>query len=368
MAVRRFPLVLAWILVLSMAIPYALFAQEASPPQDSQPARIAPEEAQAAPGPAAKNAHPDAQHDVRRIGQRNVGRGINFYSLSRERAVGASMAADIDRQTKFVSDPAITDYLARVAQKLVRNSDAETAFTVKVVDSLDPNLFSLPGGFLYVNKGLILKLDNEAELASLMAHEIAHVAARHGTRSMTRRYSWDAVSLPLMYMGGPAGFGIRQLGAPLIFQKMGRDAEHEADLLGMQYEYAAGYDPAAFVQALEKLHQVQVERQRVLGKIPLYKQMAKLPLHAFLFNAASSHPQIADRIRRVQTEISTLLPEEQQYILDTSEFDEVKSKLAWENRPILRRPGKDDVVKNKENRPSLRIGDIHVPHLAWAKD
>src|SRR6266446_1186084 len=152
------------------------------------------------------------------------------------------MAAAIDLHTKFVDDPDINDYVNRLGQKIARNSDAQVSFTIKVIDSLDSRIFALPGGFLYVDKGLIMEVDSEAELAGLMAHEIAHVAARHATRFATRRYAWNMLSIPLIYLGGPAGFGIKQIagiGVPLTFKKFDRDAEIEADLLGIEYQYAA---------------------------------------------------------------------------------------------------------------------------------
>ncbi len=137
------------------------------------------------------------KYDIDRIGNRGIGDGVNLYSLQKERALGESMAAAIDRQTKLVADPDLNDYVNLLGQKLARNSDAEVPFTIKVIDSPELKAFSLPGGFLYVDKGLIMEVDSEAELAGLMAHEIAHVAARHATRSATRRHAWNMVSIPL---------------------------------------------------------------------------------------------------------------------------------------------------------------------------
>src|SRR5579862_1620300 len=123
-----------------------------------------------------------AKYDVDRIGQRDIGKGANLYSLEKERSIGQAMAAAMDVHTRFVTDPDINDYISRLGQKIARNSDAQVPFTIKVIDSPDFRTFALPGGCLYVDKGLILEVDSEAELAGLMAHEIAHVAARHATR------------------------------------------------------------------------------------------------------------------------------------------------------------------------------------------
>ncbi|MBZ5574461.1 MAG: M48 family metalloprotease, partial [Acidobacteriia bacterium] len=152
------------------------------------------------------------RNDVDCIGQRNTGKGVNLYSLERERSLGQAMAAAFDSQTKFVTDPNIRGYINRLAQKVVRNSDAQVAFTVKVIDSPNVRTFALPGGFLYVDKGLIMEVDSEAELAGLMAHEIAHVAARHATRLATRKYTWNVISIPLTYIAGPAALGAKQIG------------------------------------------------------------------------------------------------------------------------------------------------------------
>jgi predicted Zn-dependent protease len=274
------------------------------------------------------------KYDVNRIGQRSVGHGLNLYSLQKERALGEAMAAQVDRGSKFIADPEIRDYIERLAQKIARYSDAEVPFTVKVIDSPDRRVFALPGGFLYVYKGLIVDLDSEAELAALMAHEIAHVAARHATRFATRQYGWNLLSIPLTFFAGPASLATRQIG-PLSLKKFSRHSEIEADLLGIEYQYAAGYDPQVFVEALEKLHSKEAEiGARVAKAVPV---VTKVPLHTQIGHAFSSYPTTEDRIQKLQTEIPELLPNRSDYIIDTSEFQEVKAKLTWADRPILRR-------------------------------
>lgn len=281
------------------------------------------------------------KYDVDRIGQRNVSRGVNVYSLERERAMGQAMAAVIDRGTTFVADPEVTRYVTELAQKLARHSDAEVPFKIKVIDSLNRRVFALPGGILYVDKGLIVDLDNEAELAALIAHEIAHVAARHATRYATRKQAWNVLSIPIMWASGPAALGAQQIG-PLDLKKFARDAELEADLLGIEYQYAAGYDPQAFVEALERLSGLENQRR---VKAPT----AKSSLHNQIARAFASYPPTDERIQKVQTEILTFLPERNDYILDTSAFQQVKTRLG--DRPVLRRNRSAD---NRADGPVLR--------------
>jgi predicted Zn-dependent protease len=196
----------------------------------------------------------------------------------------------------------------------VRNSDARVPFIIKVIDNEEVNAFALPGGFFYVNTGLILAADNEAELAGVMAHEIAHVAARHATKNATRQEIFNLASIPLIFVGGPAGYAVRQfmgLAVPLSFLKFSRNSEREADLLGLEYQYASGYDPQEFVRFFEKLHS-QEKKQK----------------HGFMAKAFATHPMTGDRIKRAQEEIAKYLPPKEEYIVDTSEFDAVKARLA----------------------------------------
>jgi len=292
-----------------------------------------------------------AKYDVKKIGEREIGRGMNFYSLEREQALGRELAAEIESQSRMVTDPVVTEYVNRIGQTLVRNSDARVPFTIKVIDNDEVNAFALPGGFFYVNTGLILAAENEAELAGVMSHEIAHVAARHATKNATRAQIWNIASIPLIFMGGPAGYAIREVvsvAVPMSFLKFSRDAEREADLLGVEYEYAAGYDPVAFVQFFEKLHAREKEK------------------HSFIAKAFTTHPMTADRIKRAQNEIATMLPAKDDYIVDTSEFEEVKARLSalvlkheieagQGARPTLRRRGPaDQPDSGKDNGPVLK--------------
>jgi predicted Zn-dependent protease len=279
--------------------------------------------------------HDGSRSDVDAIGNRKVGgRGMgDWYSLESEIRMGKQYSMQVEQSVKLVQDPVVNEYVNRIGQNLVRNSDAQVPFTIKVVDSDEVNAFALPGGFFYVNSGLILAADEEAELAGVMAHEIAHVAARHGMRQMTRA-NWAQIgTLPLIFIGGGVGYGIYEaagLGLPLTFMKFQRNFEAEADYLGLQYMYKTGYDPQAFISFFEKVQAKEKKKPGTLAK------------------AFASHPQTPDRIEKSQQEIATILPAKAQYVVSTSEFDDVKSRLATiENR--------HKVIEEKDgSRPSLR--------------
>jgi beta-barrel assembly-enhancing protease len=205
------------------------------------------------------------------------------------------------------------------------------------------NAFALPGGFFYLNSGVLLAADNEAELAGVMAHEIAHVAARHATRNATKQEIWNLASLPLIFVGGPVTAAIRQaagLLVPMSFLKFSRDAEREADFLGVQYEYASGYDPTAFVDFFERLETHEKQRTGIIAR------------------TFSTHPMNNDRIRRAEAELEAL-PPRQDYILTTSEFDQVKARLIRLTRGRSINDGKSGPVLRKhttadEQPPVLR--------------
>ena len=207
-------------------------------------------------GAFAEDKKVDKKKDPEAIGDRDVGKGVNFYSIEKEIALGKQLAQEVERQAKIVEDPIIAEYVNRVGQNLVRNSDAKVPFTIKVLDSEEVNAFALPGGFFFVNSGLVLKAETEAELAGVMAHEIAHVAARHGTRQATRGELINIGTIPLIFLGGWTGYAIRQgagLAIPLGFLTFTLAFEKEADFLGLQYLYKSGYDPTAFVDFFEKI-------------------------------------------------------------------------------------------------------------------
>jgi Zn-dependent protease with chaperone function len=331
-------------LMLSLA-GYASDSAEPPTPSPEAAAKIA----------SSKDAKKPEKYDVDHIGQRGIGHGFNIYSLKREHALGQGLAISFDRTTRTVNDPVVTDYVNRLAQKIVRYSDADIPFTVKIVDSGDvPRAYGLPGGFLYVNTALILSADGEAELAAVMAHEIAHVAARHATRALTRKdlcHILDSVA----YVAGPAGAGFADVGGlagPLSVKKFSRDSEYEADLLGIEYAYAAGYDPQALLDALEKMHAVEVQRKAALAKIPGYHLGSKVPFHSKLAKGFANYPLTEQRIDRLQSEMPAFLPTRQAYIIDTNEFQEVRAHLLESQSPVLRHHGGDDDNKGPVLRRS----------------
>ncbi len=273
--------------------------------------------------------------DPDQIGDRDVdGSDPNFYSIEKEIAMGKRYAQEIERQAKLVQDPVITEYVNRVGQNLVRNSDVKVPVTIKVIDSDEVNAFALPGGFFYVNTGLVLKAETEAELAGVMAHEIAHIAARHGTRQATRGQIVNLASIPLIFLGGWAGYGIRQAASilvPMGFLKFSRGFEREADLLGIQYLYKAGYDPTAFVDFFVKLQAAEKRKPGTMAKV------------------FASHPPTGDRITNAQKNIQEILEAKSEYVVTTSEFNDVKDRLlAFHNRRV------GDDKPQDENRPRLK--------------
>src|ERR1700756_4076812 len=288
-----------------------------------------------------------AKYDVNRIGHRGIGHGFNIYSQKREHQLGQNLAAAFDSSSRIVNDPVLNDYVNRLPQKILRNSDAEIPFTVRLIDSSEiPRAYGLPGGFLYVDSALIFAAESEAELAGVIAHEIAHVAARHATRALTRKDLFH-VTGSLSMLAGPVGIVLQDAGGvagPLSVKKFSRDSEYEADLLGIEYAYTAGYDPQALLDALEKLHAIEVKRDATFAQIPGYHMFTKLPFHGKIARSFASYPLTDERIQRLQSEISVFLPTRKDYVLDTDEFQQVKSLLLASRSPVLRRhnAGDDD--------------------------
>jgi len=278
----------------------------------------------------------DKKNDPDEIGNRDVGKGVNVYSLEKEIALGKRLAQEVERQAKIIDDPIVAEYVNRVGQNLVRNSDAKVPFTIKVIDSEEVNAFALPGGFFFVNSGLILKADSESELAGVMAHEIAHVAARHGTRNATRgelaQIAMIAASIAIPY--GWTGYAAMQganLAIPMGFLAFTRKMEREADFLGLQYMYKAGYDPTSFVDFFEKIQTMEKRKPGTVAKV------------------FSTHPMTDDRIAASQNEIQKILVAKPEYVVNTSEFNDVKARLYSLHNHRKLEKGKDD-----PSRPTLR--------------
>lgn len=282
-----------------------------------------------------KNIKKGSVEDVSAAGTRDIGgRGMgNWFSTDWEVRNGKGYAMEIERSSHLITDPVIVEYVNRVGQNIVKNSDAKVPFTIKVLDSDEINAMALPGGFFYVNSGLILACDEEAELAGVMAHEIAHVSAHHAARQMTRMEYAQIGMVPLMFIGGYTGYGIyeaAQIAVPLSFLSFSRTFEAQADYLGVQYMYRSGYDPQAFVSIFEKLQALEKRKPGVLAR------------------AFSDHPQTPDRIAASEEEIATILPARPDYVVSTSEFDDIKARLARLQNKRKVDGGKDG------NKPTLR--------------
>ena len=328
-------------------------SQEASPgaanPSDASQAASAdsggssPVDTAAATAPTAsapKETHNKDKNDIDDIGDRkvgNTGKSLgDWYSIDTDVKIGKQYAMMVESSARMIQDPVINEYVNRVGQNLVRNSDAKVPFTIKVIDSDDINAFALPGGFFYVNSGLILAADNEAELAGVMAHEISHVVLRHQTKEMTRANYVQLSTIPLMFVINSWGLYeatnlAMSLALPVTFMKFSRDFEAQADYFGLQYMYKAGYDPQAFIDFFEKIKALEKEKPGLISK------------------AFASHPPTPDRILKSQEEIRDVLPPRPEYIVDTSEFDQVKARLAaFENRKKAMPSDKD------RNKPTLR--------------
>src|SRR6266571_5962074 len=360
--------------VLTLALGSALFAapglaipQSQDPSQDPKTQQPPQPQTQQQSGPQPvqqkDTVNPkNSKEDVEAIGNRNTGKGLNFYSLEKEIAIGKQLAQEVERSSKLIDDPVVVDYVNRVGQNLVRNSDARVPFTIKVIDSDEVNAFALPGGFFYVNSGLILRANEESELAGVMAHEIAHVTLRHGTKNATKGQIMQLATIPLILLGpgGWAGYGIYQaanLAIPLTYLKFSRDDERQADFFGLEYMYKAGYDPNSYVTFFER---VQADERRRPGTIP---------------KVFSTHPPTPERIQNTQKEIAKILPNRDQYIVSTSEFDSVKARLRTvvlqrkadqgPDKPTLRtrteqqkdkkgKTGTGDTTSDDDDRPTLK--------------
>jgi hypothetical protein len=289
------------------------------------------------------NVKPGSIQDVNAVGNRDIGaRGIgNWYSVDFEIKMGKMYATELEKSTKLITDPVVVEYVNRIGQNIVKNSDCKVPFTIKVIDSDEINAMALPGGFFYVNSGLILNADEEAELAGVMAHETAHVCAHHIAREMTRSNYAQIGMIPLIFIGGWTGYGIyeaAQIGIPMTFLKFSREFESQADYLGVQYMYRAGYDPQAFIAFFEKIQALEKRKPGLIAK------------------AFSDHPQTPDRILHSQEEIAQILPARDEYTVTTSEFDDVKARLARiENKRRLN--DSKDTKKPSLRRAGTSTGD-----------
>jgi predicted Zn-dependent protease len=295
------------------------------------------------------------KNDPSQIGDRDVGKCLNFYSVEKEMALGKQLAEEVAREAKVVDDPILSEYVNRIGQNLARNSDAKVPFTFRLLQNDVPNAFALPGGYIFVHTGLIGIAAEEDEFAGALAHEIAHVAARHLTCRETKAQLANIGTIPLsILLGGWAGVAARQAAGaaiPMTFLSFSRHDESEADFLGVQYMWAAGYDPTGAISMFEKLETLQRTQPTAVSKL------------------LSTHPMDSDRIAKTQAEIDKILPSKPEYIVTTSDYTNMRQRLlTMENRrkpddpnkPQLRRaPGVDDPDKTGDDgRPTLKRRDL----------
>jgi beta-barrel assembly-enhancing protease len=292
-----------------------------------------------------------SKDDPNQIGKRDVGKCLNFFSIEKEIALGKQLSEEVKRQARVNNDPLISEYVNRVGQMLARNSDAKVPFSFQVVEDEAPNAFALPGGFVFVNTGLLKIADEEDEFAAALAHEIAHVAARHLTCQATKEQLLTMLSLPAgAVLSGWGGVAARQgmgIAMPAAFMKFTRANEAEADYLGLQYMYAAGYDPNGAVSMFEKLEMLQRQKAGTFSRI------------------FASHPMDATRIDKAQEEIQRILPSKPEYVVTTSEYHEIRERLITlqdqpkdDKRPVLRRATGQPVDQDDDQRPTLRRKDL----------
>ena len=291
----------------------------------------------------------EQKDDPNQIGDRDVGKCVNFYSVSKEMAWGKQLADEVARESKIDDDPILSEYINRLGQNLARNSDAKVPFVFRVIDGDEMNAFALPGGYVFVYTGLIKLASDEDEFAGALAHEIAHVAARHMTcRQSKADVAKVAGGLPGIFLGGIGGLAAREAtraALPMTFSSFSRHDESEADYLGVQYMYAAGYDPTGAVSILEKLESLQKTKPGAVAKV------------------LATHPVDSERINKTEKEIQRILPDKAEYIVTTSEYRDVRERLMAReaarkpaDKPLLHaQPGKiNDDSSDSDGRPSIK--------------
>lgn len=302
----------------------------------------------ATPVPASAGKKKPRHADLENIGQRDINKGSwNLYSPEREVSLGEQLARNAERSLRLVHDPMVVEYVAEVAARVARHSDLRVPLRVRIFDSDEINAFALPGGFFFVSTGLIRESHSEAELASVIAHEAAHVAARHATKQMTKAQVWNWVSFPLVFAGGPVAYGVLQglsFAVPLTFLKFSRNAEREADFLGQQYHYASGYDPAAFLDFFERVKHMEKKERAGIAR------------------AFSTHPMTQERIAAAERTIELFLPPREEYVVTTSQHDQVRAYLEQlsgarqrgeaSSGPVLRRRNTEETWPRRRKNPS----------------
>jgi predicted Zn-dependent protease len=342
------------LLLFALLVCVRVSAQDIAPPSDGEVPRVDVSELQITVVPAdaflpdifppvtparvLKKAPP--KYDLSNIGHRGIGKGMNFYSLERERSLGKQLSALADQQLALLDDPVVNEYVNRISQNIALNSDVKVPLTVKVIKQDEVNAFSLPGGYLYLTTGLLNEAGSEAQIAGVIAHEVAHIAARHGTRTVSKGLLWTII-LRGAAVAAPGGRAAQigsmigaDLGSVMILAKMERGAEEEADLLAVEYAYASGYDPGEYVIFFERIRSLQKKKPSALGKI------------------FASHPPTESRISHVQKVIDDYFPDRDQYLVSTSSFEDVQARMKslLERKLVKREESRDKPVLKKADK------------------
>ncbi len=283
----------------------------------------------------------DPKKDPNQIGARDVSKGVNWYSIQKEMALGRQLAQEVEKTHTVVTDKGVTEYVNRVGQNLALHSDAKIPVIIKVIEGDEPNAITLPGGYIYIQTGLIRTADTEAQLAAALAHEIAHVAARHGTRQATHSQVGQIATIPLIFLplGGLCGIGANHVLLPAGLLAEQRAYEREADMLGLQYLYKTGYDPLGMVEIFERIFSLDDRKQGRAGRV------------------FSTHPDGDERLVAVQKNIESQLAEQPQYVVTTSDFNKMQvrlSALEWEKKPEPAGPRPPTLHKSGEEAAATK--------------
>jgi predicted Zn-dependent protease len=276
--------------------------------------------------------------DINAIGHRDIGnqRGLgNWYSLDKEKQIGAQLSADYEKSTFLIHDGAVQAYLDRLAQTISQNSDTQFQITTRVVDSEDPVAVTLPGGYQYISRGLLLQMENEGELASLIARGIAHTSLRSAARLATRASLMNMMTVPVIFAGpdGPIGMSTsdKDLSVPLTFLKFRRGEESAADYFGMQYLYKSGYSPKCFISFVQKVWPPKAQ--------PISKALSPFPL-------------LPERLKALRSEIQEILPMQSTAITNTEDFAAFREHLLTLAPPPKPLPKKPTLLRPNPQKPT----------------
>lgn len=248
-----------------------------------------------------------SDRDIDAIGHRDISYKGNWYSVDKEKQIATQLSASFEKAYPLLQDATVDAYINGLAQELYQNSDARIPVTVRIIDSDDVYAVTLPGGYQYLSRGLLLIVDDEAGLATVLARGIAHTALRSATMDQTRENLMKMATVPLILVGNSPGTQDTSLAVPLTALKFKREDEQDADYFGLQYQYRAGYDPDAFLRTIQ-----------TIWSLPGYSNISK---------AFDCFPLLSVRLAALRSEIDKSLPKHHSGIESTPEFAEFKKHL-----------------------------------------